>query len=102
MVLDRKQIIRHYARRWLWIDAIAVFPFELPVIILESAGVFDGGNFPTGVFGMFRLPRLLRLLRVFKKLDVVAAANAQGATATSIMTSLIGQVQGLRASAPGA
>ena len=28
------------------------------------------------VFGLFKLFRLLRLLRVFKKLDVVAAANA--------------------------
>jgi len=76
MVLDRRQIIRHYARFWLWIDVLAFFPFEVPFLILESSGVITDQSVPTGVFGMLKLPRLFRLLRVFKKLDVVAAANA--------------------------
>ena len=89
MVLDRRQIFRHYARFWLWVDLLACFPFELPLVILESAGVFTDSSFPTGVFGMFKLPRLLRLLRVFKKLDVVAAANALRIVALMVVFCLI-------------
>ena len=75
MVLDRRQIIRHYARFWLWIDGLAFFPFEVPFLILQSSGTLTEASFPTGVFGMLKLPRLFRLARVFKKLDVVAAGN---------------------------
>lgn len=75
MVLDRRQILRHYARFWLWIDVLAFFPFEVPFLILKSSGALTEGTFPTGVFGMLKLPRLFRLARVFKMLDVVAAGN---------------------------
>ena len=72
MVLDPKQIFLNYRKFWFWIDAVAVIPFELILkLILQG----DSSQFGS-IFGMFKLPRLLRLLRVFKKLDVVAAANA--------------------------
>ena len=29
MVLDRKQIIRNYAKKWLWLDFFAAFPFDV-------------------------------------------------------------------------
>jgi len=91
MVLDRKQIFWHYAKCWLWIDALAVFPFELPFMILEAAGV-TSSDFPTGILGMLKVPRLLRLVRVFKKLDVVAAANALRIVALMVVFCLIAHV----------
>ena len=89
MVLDRKQILRHYARCWLWIDVLAFFPFEVPFLILENAGAISGNSIPTGVFGMLKALRLLRLVRVFKKLDVVAAANALRIVALMVVFCLI-------------
>ena len=62
MVLDRKQILRHYARCWLWIDVLAFFPFEVPFLILENAGAISGNSIPTGVFGM--LDHLLGIVQV--------------------------------------
>ena len=85
MVLDRRQIIRHYASSgWLWIDLVACFPFELVLMIFKSPDAM-----PAGVFGMLKLPRLIRLLRVFKKLDVVAAANALRIVALMVLFCLI-------------
>jgi hypothetical protein len=39
--------------------------------------------------GMLKVPRLLRLVRVFKKLDVVAAANALRIVALMVVFCLI-------------
>mmetsp|Transcript_5676 Transcript_5676/g.15074 ORF Transcript_5676/g.15074 Transcript_5676/m.15074 type:complete len:595 (-) Transcript_5676:173-1957(-) len=85
MVLDGKQIFRNYRKFWFWIDLLAVLPFDL---ILQIFLAGSGDDFGT-LFGMFKLPRLLRLMRVFKKLDVVAAANALRIVALMVMFCLI-------------
>lgn len=85
MVLDRREIIRHYAGSgWLWVDLVACFPFDVILMLFSSPDAM-----PAGVFGMFKLPRLFRLLRVFKKLDVVAAANALRIVALMVLFCLI-------------
>lgn len=87
MVLDRRQIFRNYARFWFWIDFLAFFPFELiPLIINNEESV------PTSIFSMFKVPRLLRILRFFKKLDVVAAANALRIVALMVLFCLIAHI----------
>ena len=64
MVLDRRQIICHYAKFWLWIDFFAFFPFDLLIFFVYwAAGVSDEQSVPTAIFSMFKVPRLLRLLR---------------------------------------
>jgi CRP-like cAMP-binding protein len=85
MVLEWKKIIKHYARFWLWIDLCAVFPFELPILLAVAAGAIEDNVVPTSVFGMLKLPRLFRVARVFRKLDVVAAANALRIVALMIL-----------------
>jgi len=84
MVLDGKQIFRNYRKFWFWIDLLAVVPFDLFLQIFSGNGA-DAST----IFGMFKLPRLLRLLRVFRKLDVVAAANALRIVALMVMFCLI-------------
>ena len=55
MVLDRKQIIRNYMRKWFWLDFLAFFPFDVPFLIASAAGAITDDNFPTGVFGMLKV-----------------------------------------------
>jgi len=86
LVLDPNQIFRNYRKFWFWVDLLAVLPFDL---ILQLFFVGNSGSDVGTIFGMFKLPRLLRLLRVFKKLDVVAAANALRIVALMIMFCLI-------------
>uniref|UniRef100_A0A7S2J4H1 Ion transport domain-containing protein n=1 Tax=Haptolina brevifila TaxID=156173 RepID=A0A7S2J4H1_9EUKA len=89
MVLDGKQIFRNYRKSWwFYIDLLAVVPFDLLLALFLIGSDSSGSSIGT-VFGMFKLPRLLRLLRIFKKLDVVAAANALRIVALMVMFCLI-------------
>ena len=88
MVLDFRKIFRNYRKFWFWIDLLAAMPFDylLRLFFLGRSG--SSGDIGNGV-GMVKLPRLLRLVRLFKKLDVVAAANALRIAALMVMFCLI-------------
>ena len=68
-VLDLSSIRKKYMSRWFWIDLVAVFPFEVLIVLA-------GKNLNVSVFNLFKAPRLLRLGKLAKKLDQLAGANA--------------------------
>lgn len=90
LVLDPKQIFRNYRKFWFWIDLLAVIPFDLILrLIYIDQGESKSNTQLANIAGMFKLPRLLRVARVFKKLDVIAAANALRIVALMVMFCLI-------------
>ena len=42
-VTNRRRIVAHYAKRWLWIDIVAAIPFDLPVAF-ELIDLSEGGR----------------------------------------------------------
>ncbi len=68
-VVDLRAIRGKYMSGWFWIDFVAIFPFEILILMANY-------NLETSVFNLFKVPRLLRLGKLAKKLDQLAGANA--------------------------
>lgn len=80
LVFEPAEAARRYARSWLLLDVVSIFPFELimppaPAATAASAsGVGGGGG---GGAGGSRLPRLLRLFRLLKMAKILRATRIQ-------------------------
>ena len=82
LLIDKKAIARHYAKRWLSIDAASSVPWEVIFLIIEASNGSqsngaDGSDLGSlGALKVLKVPKLLRLGRVFKILErVQGAAN---------------------------
>ena len=67
-VLNLTAIRAKYMSGWFWIDFVAIFPFEILILMA-------GFNLETSIFNLFKAPRLLRLGKLAKKLDQLSGAN---------------------------
>ena len=56
-ILDRRRIIREYAKFWLWVDLLSCVPFDT---------IASGPSGVTGAYATLRLVRILRLSRLVK------------------------------------
>jgi hypothetical protein len=69
LVMDRKLILKNYARFWLWMDMLATIPYTWFV-----DGVFESNNSTTSDSGgasIYKAPQLLRLVRMTRFLRVL-------------------------------
>lgn len=64
LVMDPKEIAKHYFEFWFWIDIIATIPFELFGTLFES----KSSRKAIKLVKWFKIPRLMRLGRVLKYL----------------------------------
>ena len=74
----KPDIARHYASRWLWVDAVGSIPWELIEMVAEAASGSDVATADVvGAFKVLKVPKLLRMGRLFKFLErFEGAANA--------------------------
>ena len=64
-VIDHKRIACNYAKGWLSIDIISIFPFDTLGLIMEGQGGSAGGV-PLGQLKLLRVIRLARLAKLLK------------------------------------
>jgi hypothetical protein len=68
VILHRGRVARHYARKWLVLDAFASLPYSLLFYFLPN-------NVPVGVFVWLRLLLFMRLPRAFRYLHKCVAGG---------------------------
>jgi hypothetical protein len=66
VVFSRVKILREYAKGWLWIDLVSIFPFELTLVILTGFKNPDPEQQRLKAVRFLRLLRLLKLLRILR------------------------------------
>ncbi|KAK9806501.1 hypothetical protein WJX73_004260 [Symbiochloris irregularis] len=64
LIMDRKEVARHYCKTWLALDVVASFPLDL---------IFAGKR-----LDMWRLPRLLKIIRVMHYKSLTHALHSLG------------------------
>jgi len=67
LVYERKEIAKHYCKRFFWVDAVGVFPFYS--VALAIAGERGEDSNKALLLSMFRLLQLVRLYRMRKFFD---------------------------------
>ena len=66
VVFSRWKIFKEYAKGWLWIDLVSIFPFELTLVILTGFKNPDPEQQRLKAVRFLRLLRLLKLLRILR------------------------------------
>ena len=66
VVFARQKIFKEYAKGWLWIDLVSIFPFELTIVILTGFKNPDPEQQRLKAVRFLRLLRLLKLLRILR------------------------------------
>jgi hypothetical protein len=69
IIIERKQIVLHYLKKWFWLDLIGVFPFNLT--ILAAKGLVGVDSEQTRYLALVRLARLVRVHRVVKAFEMM-------------------------------
>jgi hypothetical protein len=70
LIMNQKQIIKHYLSLWFWVDLLATLPFET---ILTLSGKDAGEHIK--LFALLKTPRLLRIGRILKFIENMKGAN---------------------------
>ena len=61
VLLEPKEIRKCYAKRWLALDVLSIFPFDYII-----QGIFHTDNSVSSALRLFRLVKLISLLRLFR------------------------------------
>ena len=68
VIIDLRKIRRHYAKRWLAIDVLSVFPFDYTALALFETQSLGSLLQASRALRLLRLIKFLSLLRLFRVL----------------------------------
>ena len=66
VILDMKEVRKMYAKRWLILDVVSIFPFDYITLILVETLSINALFQASRVLRLLRLIKLLSLLRLFR------------------------------------
>jgi len=69
LVTDPREIVKNYARGWLWIDIVATFPFSYVASVAGGAGNETASN-ATSILRAVKVAKVARMLKVLRVLKL--------------------------------